>query len=87
MKDDPATTLPILVQRSGVSEQEFKEYDAGTTIQSLSENQTNFKPGNTMTSLPYAAEQISNFLVEVGLATKKPDLSTLLNSTFVDNAK
>ncbi len=87
MKDDPATTLPILVQRSGVSEAEFKEYDAGTTIQTLAENRANFKPGSTMTSLPFAAEQISAFLVEVGLAKSKPDLSNLLNSTFVDNAK
>jgi NitT/TauT family transport system substrate-binding protein len=87
MKDDPAATLPILVQRSGVSEQEFKDYDAGTTIQTLAENQANFKPGNTMTSLPYAAEQISAFLVDVGLAKSKPDLSKLLNSTFVDQAK
>ncbi|MFM7753306.1 MAG: ABC transporter substrate-binding protein [Cyanobium sp.] len=87
MKDDPATTLPILVQRSGVSEAEFKVYDAGTTIQTLAENRTNFKPGTTMTSLPFAAEQISAFLVEVGLAKSKPDLSNLLNSSFVDNAK
>ena len=87
MKDDPATTLPILVQRSGVSEVEFKEYDAGTTIQTLAENRANFKPGTTMTSLPFAADQISAFLVEVGLAKNKPDLSKLLNSTFVDNAK
>lgn len=87
MKDDPAGTLPILVQRAGVSEQEFKEYDAGTTIISLAENQANFKPGTTMTSLPYAAEQISAFLVEVGLAKSKPDLSQLLNATFVDQAK
>jgi len=40
-----------------------------------------------MTSLPFAAEQISTFLVEVGLAKSKPDLSKLLNPTFVDNAK
>ena len=40
-----------------------------------------------MTSLPFAAEQISAFLVEVGLAKSKPDLGNLLNSTFVDNAK
>jgi|688.fasta_scaffold02235_12 NitT/TauT family transport system substrate-binding protein len=86
IKDDPAATLPILVQRSGVSEAEFKEYDAGTTIQTLAENRANFKPGTTMTSLPFAAEQISAFLVEVGLAKSKPDLSNLLNSTFVDNA-
>lgn len=87
MKDEPAATLPILVQRSGVSEQEFKAYDAGTTIQTLAENQANFRPGTTMTSLPFAAAQISSFLVEVGLAKTAPKLDTLLNSTFVDNAK
>jgi len=87
MKDDPAATLPILVQRSGVSEAEFKAYDAGTTIQTLLENRRNFQPGNTMTSLPYAAERISDFLVEVGLAKTKPDLSNLLNPTFVNNTK
>jgi len=87
IKDDPTSTLPILVQRSGVSEAEFKAYDAGTTIQTLAQNQANFKPGSTMISLPYAAEQISTFLTEVGLAKTKPDLGNLLNSTFVDHAK
>ena len=87
MKTDPAATLPILVERSGVSEAEFKAYDAGTTIQTLAENRQNFKPGTTMTSLPYAAEQISAFLVEVGLATTKPNISNLLNPTFVNNAQ
>lgn len=87
MKADPAATLPILVARAGVSEEEFKAYDAGTTIQTLAENRQNFKPGTTMTSLPYAAEQISAFLVEVGLAKTKPDISNLLNPTFVNNAK
>ncbi len=87
IKSDPGATLPILVERSGVSEAEFKAYDAGTTIQTLAENRQNFKPGTTMTSLPYAAEQISAFLVEVGLAKAKPDISNLLNATFVNNAK
>ena len=87
MKTDPAATLPILVQRSGVSEAEFKAYDAGTTIQTLAENRQNFKPGTTMTSLPFAADQISAFLVEVGLAKTKPNISNLLNATFVNNVK
>ncbi len=85
IKEDPAGTLPILVERSGVSEAEFKAYNAGTTIQTLEENRSNFKPGTTMISLPYAAEQISAFLVETGLAKTKPDLSKLLNAQFVDN--
>lgn len=87
IKDDPAGTLPILVERSGVSEAEFKAYNAGTSIQTLAENRANFKPGTTMISLPFAAEQISAFLVETGLAKGKPDLSKLLNPQFVDAAK
>ena len=87
IKQDPAGTLPILVERSGVSEAEFKEYNAGTTIQTLEQNRQGFKPGNTMLSMPHAAEQISTFLVETGLAKTKPDLSNLFNSQFVDSVK
>jgi NitT/TauT family transport system substrate-binding protein len=87
IKQDPAGTLPILVERSGVSEAEFKEYNAGTTIQTLEQNRQGFKPGNTMLSMPHAAEQISTFLVETGLAKTKPDLSYLFNSQFVDSVK
>jgi NitT/TauT family transport system substrate-binding protein len=87
IKQDPAGTLPILVERSGVSEVEFKEYNAGTTIQTLEQNRQGFKPGNTMLSMPHAAEQISTFLVETGLAKTKPDLSNLFNSQFVDSVK
>ncbi len=87
IKQDPAGTLPILVERSGVSEAEFKEYNAGTTIQTLEQNRQGFKPGNTMLSMPHAAEQISVFLVGTGLAKTKPDLSHLFNSQFVDAVK
>ena len=40
-----------------------------------------------MLSMPHAAEQISTFLVETGLAKTKPDLSNLFNSQFVDSVK
>jgi NitT/TauT family transport system substrate-binding protein len=36
-----------------------------------------------MTSLPYAAQQISTFLVEAGLAKTKPDLTRLFDDRFV----
>lgn len=87
IKDDPQATLPILVKRSGVSEAEFKAYNAGTTIQTLEENRRNFRPGTTMLSLPYAAEQISVFLVETGLAKTRPDLGKLFDPQFVNNAR
>ncbi len=36
-----------------------------------------------MTSLPFAAEQMSEFLTKVGLAETKPDLSNLFDDRFV----
>jgi NitT/TauT family transport system substrate-binding protein len=87
IKQDPAGTLPILVERSGVSEAEFEAYEAGTTIFTLEQNRQAFKDGNTMQSLPFAARQISDFLVEAKLVKKAPDLSKLLPSQFVDNAR
>jgi NitT/TauT family transport system substrate-binding protein len=84
---EPAESLKIMSERAGVSEEEYKEYDAGTTILTLEQNREAFKPGTTFSSLPYAAEQISAFLVETGLAETPPDLDGLLQGQFVDAVK
>ncbi len=87
IKAEPGPSLTILAQRAGVSEQEYRQYDAGTTIFTLEQNRQAFKPGTTMTSLPYAAEQISGFLQEVGLAKTPPQLDQLLQPQFVNAAQ
>ena len=74
---------PILVKRSGVSEQEFAEYAAGTTIFTLKQNLEAFSPGTSMVNMPYAADQMAAFLVEVGLAKQKPNLQALFSPQFV----
>ncbi len=86
IKANPGPSLTILAARAGVSEAEYKEYDAGTTIFTLEQNREALKPGNTMSSLPFAASEISTFLQEVGLAKTPPDLTRLFDSRFVDAA-
>ncbi|MEI6615488.1 MAG: aliphatic sulfonates ABC transporter substrate-binding protein, partial [Cyanobium sp. ELA507] len=61
-------------------------YDAGTTIYTLDQNRQVMKPGTTMTSLPFAAEQISGFLQAVGLAKTAPKLEGLFDPKFVNDA-
>jgi NitT/TauT family transport system substrate-binding protein len=75
--------LEILAKRAAVSVDEYKEYDAGTTIFSIEDNLKAMEPGSDMTSLPYAAEEISQFLVESGLAAQAPDLSKLFDDRFI----
>ena len=87
IKADPAPALAIMAQRAGVTEPEYKEYDAGTTILTLEQNKQAFKPGSTMQSLPFAAKEIGNFLQEVGLAKTAPPLEGVLQPQFVDGVK
>lgn len=75
--------LDIMSKRAGVTVEEYKEYDAGTTIFSVEDNLKALEPGTDMTSLPYAAEQISKFLQEAGLIQQAPDLTTLFDDRFV----
>jgi NitT/TauT family transport system substrate-binding protein len=72
-----------MAKRAGVKVDEYKEYDAGTKIFSIAENLQAFTPGNDMKSLPYAAQEISKFLLEAGLTKKTPDLSKIFDDRFV----
>jgi NitT/TauT family transport system substrate-binding protein len=83
MAANPDKATEIMAKRAGVSIAEYKDYAAGTKIFTLEENLKAFEPGNTMASLPYAAERLSSFLQKVGLAKTQPDLSKLFDDRFV----
>ncbi|NJO80786.1 MAG: ABC transporter substrate-binding protein [Cyanobacteria bacterium RM1_2_2] len=73
----------IMAKRGGVSVEEYKEYADGTQIFSVEENLKAFQPANDMSSLMFAADEMGQFLVDSGLATQKPDTSTLFDDQFV----
>lgn len=83
MKANPDKATEIMAKRAGVTVAEYKEYANGTKIFTIEENLKAFQPGKDMTSLPYAAEEMSKFLVDVGLAKTKPDLSKIFDDQFV----
>ncbi|MGB5135240.1 MAG: ABC transporter substrate-binding protein [Prochlorococcaceae cyanobacterium] len=87
MKANPEASLAILSARAGVSEEEYKAYEAGTTLFSLEDNLKALEPGSTMASLPYAAGQISTFLQQVGLAKSPPKLDNLFEGRFLKAAQ
>ncbi len=62
---------------------EYQAYNAGTKIFTLEENVQAFNPGNNMTSLRYAAEEISKFLVESGLIKQAPNLNQIFDDRFI----
>lgn len=83
MQANPDRANEIMAKRAGVSVDEYKEYADGTKIFTIEENLKAFQPGNDMSSLSYAAEQMTQFLTDVGLAKTKPDLSKLFDDRFV----
>jgi NitT/TauT family transport system substrate-binding protein len=83
IKKNSDIAYQIMAQRAGVTIDEYKEYADGTKLFTVEENLQAFQPGNKMTSLSFAAQQMSQFLVEVGLAATQPDTSQLFDDRFV----
>jgi NitT/TauT family transport system substrate-binding protein len=83
IKANPAEATQIMATRAGVSVDDYKSYDAGTTIFTLQQNLDALKDGTDYKSLPYSAEQETTFLSSAGFITSTPDLSKLLMDKFV----
>lgn len=83
MKANQDKAYDIMAKRAGVPVEEYKDYADGTKIFTIEENLTAFQPGNNLTSLQFAAQEMSKFLVEVGLVKTQPDLSKLFDDRFV----
>ena len=83
MRANQAKAYEIMAKRAGVSVSEYQAYDAGTKIFTLEENLQAFTPGNNMTSIRYAAEEISKFLVESNLIKQAPNLNQIFDDRFI----
>ncbi|PPT07976.1 Urea carboxylase-related ABC transporter periplasmic substrate-binding protein [Geitlerinema sp. FC II] len=83
IEENQSEAYEIMAKRAGVSVEEYRDYDAGTTIFSLEDNLNAFEPGDDMESLSYAAQRIGDFLVENDLIQEKPDLEMLFDDRFV----
>jgi len=83
MKANLDKAYEIMSKRAGVPVSEYKEYADGTQIFTVEENLKAFQPGNDLNSLQFAAQEMTKFLTDVGLAKTKPDLSKLFDDRFV----
>jgi len=85
LKKNQTKSYAIMAKRAGVPVSEYNEYADGTRLFTLQENLQAFQPGNTMNSLLYAADAMSNFLIDVGLAKTKPNTTLLFDDRFIKN--
>ncbi|MFY1670421.1 ABC transporter substrate-binding protein [Plantactinospora sp. WMMB334] len=78
-----AEAVAIMARRGGVSEADYRTYNAGTTIFTREQNLAAFSPGGDATHLDFQADRIAEFLVRTELAPSKPSLDGLFDPTFV----
>jgi NitT/TauT family transport system substrate-binding protein len=83
IKANQSTSLDIMAKRAGVSVDEYKEYDAGTTLFTLEQNAKAFSAGSDMTYLSFAAEEISKFLLDNEFVEEKIDYAKVFEPRFV----
>lgn len=83
MKDNKDAATEVMAKRAGVSVDDYKSYDAGTTIFTRQQNLDAFTPGTTSQHLNFQADKIVDFQVNTGLAKTKPSLDGLFDDRFV----
>ncbi|MEA5463517.1 ABC transporter substrate-binding protein [Leptothoe sp. PORK10 BA2] len=74
----------IMAERSGVSVEEYRDFKSGTRIFTVEENLEAFSDGDTMKHMPFAAQKMNDFMVDVGFIEAGPeDLSAIFDDSFV----
>ncbi len=83
MENNPERSDEIMAQRADVTTEELQMFKEGTKLFTLEENLEAFSEGNTMTHMPYAAQEMADFMVNVGFIPEEPDLTSLFDDSFV----
>ncbi|GAB3870854.1 ABC transporter substrate-binding protein [Dactylosporangium cerinum] len=83
IKANPAEAVSIMAKKGGVSDEDYKSYDAGTTIFTKEQNLEAFTPGSDAKHLDFQANKIAEFLVSTKLVDAKPPLDGLFEPKFV----
>jgi NitT/TauT family transport system substrate-binding protein len=73
----------IMARRGGVTTEEYRTYDAGTTIFTRRQNLDAFTAGTTPAHLNYQAGKIVDFLVGVQQMHERPAVDDLFDNRFV----
>jgi NitT/TauT family transport system substrate-binding protein len=85
MQKNPQKAEEIMAKRANVSIEDYQLFKQGTKFFSIEDNLQAFSPGNNMKHMPYAAKDMTEFMSDVGLLKKTPDLSKIFNDKFVKN--
>ncbi len=85
IEEHPRRADVIMARRAGLELAELHQLTVGLKLSNLQDNLQAFRKGQGMSYMPYAARVMADFMTDVGLIEKVPDLPLLLDSRFVEN--
>jgi NitT/TauT family transport system substrate-binding protein len=83
VKDHKDAAITMMAKQGGVGVDDYKSYDAGTTIFTRQQNLDAFTPGTTPQHLNYQAALTADFVFGTGMVQHRPSLDGLLDERFV----
>ena len=83
MAKNPQKADEIMAARADVTVEELQQLKEGTKIFTIEENLEAFSEGDNMKHMPFAAPQMSKFMLDVGFIESEPDLSKIFDDSFV----
>ncbi len=84
MKQNPEKSDMIMAERAGVTTQALQPLKEGTWISTLEQNKDSFVMGEGIYSMPFAAKEMTAFMLDVGFIDQAPDLDSLFDASFVN---
>ena len=75
--------VDVMARQGGVSVDDYRTYDAGTTIFTRQQNLDAFTPGTTPEHLNYQAALTADFVFGTGMVQHRPRLDGLLDDEFL----
>jgi NitT/TauT family transport system substrate-binding protein len=84
MKNNRDAAVSIMAKRGGVSVEEYRAYESGTTLFTRRQNLDAFRSGTTPAHLNHQAGRVAEFLNEAQLMQGYPNLDGLFDSRFVE---
>jgi len=83
MAENPERSDEIMARRANVTVEELQLFKEGTRLFTIEENLEAFTEGDSMTHMPFAAQEMTDFMLDVGFIPDAPDLSTIFDDQFV----
>ena len=83
IKANKDAAIDVMARQGGVGVNDYKGYDAGTTIFTRQQNLDAFTAGTTPEHLNYQAALTADFVYGTGMVQHRPSISGLLDERFV----